>query len=196
MRASPARVRTVRRRTAGATAAIEVRGTPVVITAIASTTAYRATDTADVVRGALSAHFLRRDPYRSGALLEELADERTAQDALEQLVLVAAETLRVIKASPARRHLVLDRDAVVNQFVVARLIRPGQRRLVAELLHRAAGLAAGMRSPGDPSAFDGLSDAQVLVGAWASVLGLVWTAARTLRQDQTTIYLRVLNADG
>lgn len=161
---------------------------------MASTTAYRTADTADVVRSALSAHFLRRDPYRSGALLEELADERTAQDALEQLVLVAAETLRVINRSPARRHLVLDRDAVVNQFVVARLIRPGQRPLVAELLHRAAGLAAGMRSPGDPSALDGLSDSQVLVGAWAAVLGLVWTAARTLREEQTTIYLRVLNA--
>ena len=31
----------------------------------------------------------------------------------------------------------------------------GQRRLVAELLHRAAGLAAGMRSPGDPDALAG-----------------------------------------
>ena len=173
----------------------EVRGTLFVITAIAGTSAYRTSDTADVVRSALSAHFLRRDPYRSGALLEELAHERTAQDALEELVLVAAETLRVINRSPARRHLVLDRDAVVNQLVVARLIRPGQRRLVTELLHRAAGLAAGMRSPGDPEAFDGLSDHQVLVGAWAVTLGLVWTAARALRQEQATIYLRVLNAD-
>jgi hypothetical protein len=166
-----------------------------VITAMASATAYRTADTSDDVRSALSAHFLRRDPYRSGALLEELAGERTAQDALEELVRVAAETLRLINRSPARRSLVLDRDAVVNQLVVAQMIRPGQRRLVTELLHRVAGLAAGMRSPGDPGAFDGLSDHQVLVGAWAVTLGLVWTAARTLRQDQATIYLRVLNAD-
>jgi hypothetical protein len=165
-----------------------------VITAMAGVSAYRTTDTADVVRSALSAHFLRHDPYRSGVLLEELADERTAQDALDELVLVAAETLRVINRSPSRRSLVLDRDAVVAQLVVGGFIRTGQRRLVSELLQRAAGLAAGMRSPGDPGALDGLSDHQVLVGAWAATLGLVWTAARTLRQDQATIYLRVLNA--
>jgi hypothetical protein len=167
-----------------------------VITAMASATAYRTADTGAAVRSALSAHFLWRDPYRSGALLAELAEDRTAQDALDELLLVAAETLRVINRSPARRGLVLDQQAVINQLVIAQLIRPGQRRLVAELLHRTAGLVAGLRSPGDPEAFAGLSDHQVLVGAWATVLGLVWTAARTLRQDQATIYLRVLNAEG
>ena len=170
-------------------------GTIHVITALSSTTAHHTRHAADAVRSALSAHFLRHDPYRSGALLAELAQDHCAQDALDELLQVCAETLRVVNRSPSRRLLVLDQEAVVNQLVLTGLIRSGQRRLVAELLHRAAGLAAGMRGPGDPDALAGLSDHEVLVGAWAATLGLVWTAARTLRQDQATVYLRVLNAD-
>lgn len=165
------------------------------ITAVASATAYRTARTADAVRSALSAHFLWRDPHRSGALLAELADERTARDAVDELLVVCAETLRVISRSPSRRLLVLDQQAVVDQLVVAQLIRPAQRPVVTELLRRAAGLAAGIRAPGDPDACAGLSDHQVLVGAWATTLGLFWTAARTLRQDQATVFLEVLNAE-
>ena len=83
----------------------------------------------------------------------------------------------------------------MDQLVLTGLIRPGQRRLVAELLHRATGPGGRDAQPGDPDALAGLSDHEVLVGAWAATLGLVWTAARTLRQDQATVYLRVLNAD-
>jgi hypothetical protein len=166
-----------------------------VITALSSTTAHHTRHAADAVRSALSAHFLRHDTYRSGALLAELARDQVAQDALDELLQVCAETLRVVNRSPSRRLLVLDSEAVVDQLVVAGLIRTGQRRLVAELVHRAAGPAAGMRCPGDADALTGLSDHEVLVGGWATTLGLVWTAARTLRQDQATVYLRVLNAD-
>lgn len=163
-------------------------------TAGSAALAYRVADLAGGVRRALSAHFLARDPHRSGLLLEDLAHERTAQDALEELLLVAADTLRLLARHPSRRGLVLEQDAVVNQLLFAQLIRPGQRPLVAELLRRASGLAGGLRCPGDPHALAGLSDHQVLVGAWATVLGLIWTTARVLDESQMTVYLRVLNS--
>ncbi len=166
------------------------------MTSLASNSAYRVTDTAQLVHRTLSAHFMARDPHRSGAALVELADPRTSQDALDELLLVSGDTLRLIVRHPERRRLLLDTESLLNQLVVAQLIRASQRPLVTELLHRAAGLAAGLRTPGDANAFVGLTDHQVLVGAWGTTLGLIWTASRLTNEDQSKVYLRVLHAEG